>query len=183
MRTLVFEGLQNIFVIFPIVWLILFFSVITFGVLKHTGRLTEKGERWFKRYLLGGIGSFIFFAIVLGFSSKYIVYQDYVAAFARTPKLIEFELENRKVLITDEKEIRRFKDILAAARSVGAHHSHPTREIKFRVDGCSSIFFLGRDSANKDEFWFKVQNKEYGPGEHQLDQFRTTELEDWLKKL
>ena len=183
MRSLVFEGLQSLFVIFPIVWVIMFLSALSYGYLKNTGKLTARGETRFKAFLFGGIGGFVIFAIILGSISKFIVYQDYQAVFAGPIQKLEFNLENRKVSVADANEIRRFKSILDHARSVGAHHSHPTRSITFRVDGCPSVFFLGRDSANKDEFWLRVQNESYGPGEHQLDQFHTTELEEWLKKL
>ncbi|MBF0409623.1 MAG: hypothetical protein HQM10_19945 [Candidatus Riflebacteria bacterium] len=183
MRELVFLGMDNLFVVFFNLWFVLLFSIAGYGILLKTNKLEKKHETWFKKYFFCCVCGFILYAIVLSVLSKMFISQDFETAFSKSPQHIDFEFENKKTTVHEDTEIKRLKNIFDTAKSVSAHHSHPTDTIIFRVDGCSSSFILGKDSQNKSEFWLKVKNPEYGQGEFVLNHFRSIELEDWLNKL
>lgn len=100
------------------------------------------------------------------------------------PTEIAFTSLDQKVVVTDPDEIKAFLEILCEAKNVHPHHSHPVGMVVVTIPGLPETYFLGQDSANEHEHWFKMQQPEH-PGAdsaRRVVQFQSAEMTAWLQR-
>ncbi len=88
-----------------------------------------------------------------------------------------------KIYVVDEKTSGEFISISINSDEVTGHHSYPVNKIDVRING--TIYRLGADSVNKDEYWIH-QIFEDNPNFNRtevLRHFHSPRMTQWIKNI
>lgn len=184
--------LINIFLaIFDVgLFLMLPLGVISLGVIIHkSAQMSDAEERnRFKNRILKrfAIAFVVFWLGATGSTAIARAHrrnQFYDLANKNLPSMT-LVMNGQPINITKPEDIATFFKLIQNAKTVGAHHSHPTTDFVITFPNVGEIYALGPDSNTADEYWFKLSDgPQLGFGEKgaTLMQIYSPELTNWLR--
>jgi hypothetical protein len=181
METVLFGLRQVWFLGFPVIWL---GGLATMVWLARGQR--RHGDAWVKpRFMVFfvAMATFILGCAVIARRTKHLVDTRVQHLFVGPHRAVLF-LAPRAAKLSKPADIAELVALLRSGRDVAAHHSHPEHEITFRFADDPRVFSLGRDSAEANEYWLKLDSSPVGgeQGIPKLRQFQSPELTAWLSR-
>lgn len=172
-----FSYLQQTTIVLPILAAGAFSILVTTWSWRTSGTLNEKQFDLVKVIGLILMGILLLAQSILSAWGNRIIARDFAELCALEHSLVEFTPASAATPLRDPLHIKEFKRLLKEAESVSTRRTRSVREIAFSFPGTDSRLFLGRDSANADEFWLHIDRPaSYGRGPWLVKQFHSPDL-------